>query len=469
MKNTIYICFPSFEKDSKDFNNQWIRKFSEYLKILLNRLMAAPSDVVLCEDFKIDKKQSIYSLFDDKDKFPLLVFPVSPEIITNKAFSEILNRINEKSKKDPEYLISRVYKVLMYPVSQIDQPDFLKKLRDYHLYDDTDTNNLPFAPHQPAWQRLIDLAYDISGSLLPKDAEAAISESTTKKPTVFLAETTQDQENIRDSIKRELLQSGYKVLPINPLPASPDLAKDIINKSIEQSELAIHIVGNEYGELMTGSDVSLIEFQIDTVLKNETVSGLAEIIWLPPDLKPESDSFNQYIDRLRKTALSSEFSEMIQAPVEVLKTIVRKKLSGTSQHTKTEGESVITKGKFIYLIHEFDYIQDVKKITSDFQEGNMQIVDSDRLGSVDNPVKWHRENLVACDGVLIYYPGDNVPWINSKLVDIVKAPGYGRTKPFKEKIILVSDKFKDSINNIANVDIVEMKNDFQQNIINIFR
>lgn len=456
MKNTIYICFPSFEKDSKDFNNQWIRRFSEYLKILLNRLLADPSDVVLCEDFKSDEN-------------PLLVLPVSPEIIANKGFPEILNRINEENKKDPEYLISGVYKVLMFPVSQNDQPDLLKRLRDYNLYDDTDINNLPFAPNQPAWQRLIDLAYDISGSLLSKDAEAAISESTAKKSTVFLAETTKDQENIRDNIKRELIQSGYKVLPKNPLPASPDLAKDIINKSIEQSELAIHIVGNEYGELMTGSDVSLIEFQIDTVLKNEKASGMDEIIWLPPDLRPESDSHNQYIDRLRKTVLSGETSEVIQAPVEVLKTMVRKKLSGTSQHTKTDSESVITKGKFIYLIHESDYIQDVKKITSDFQEGNMQIVDSDRLGSVENPVKWHRENLVACDGVLIYYPGDNAPWINSKLVDIVKAPGYGRTKPFKEKIILVSDKFKDSLNNIANVDIVEMKNDFQQNIINTFR
>ena len=469
MKNTIYICFPFFEKDSKDFNNQWIRRFSEYLNILLNRLLAEPSDVVLCEDFKIDKKHSIISLFDDKDKNPLLVLPVSPEIITNKGFSEILNRIHEKSKKNPEYLVSGVYKVLMYPVSQNNQPDFLKKLRDYHLYDDTDTNNLPFAPHQPAWQRLIDLAYDISDALLPKDAEAAISESTAKKSAVFLAETTQDQENIRDNIKRELVQSGYKVLPINPLPSSPDLAKDIINKSIEQSELAIHIVGNEYGELMTGSDVSLIEFQIDTVLKNEKVSGLAEIIWLPPDLKPESDFHNQYIDRLRKTALSGQSSEVIQAPIEVLKTMVRKKLSGTSQHAKTESESVTTKGKFIYLIHEFDYIQDVKKISSDFQEGDIQIIDSNRLSSVENPVKWHRENLVACDGVLIYYPGDNAPWINSKLVDIVKAPGYGRTKPFREKIILVSDKFKDSLKNIANVDIVEMKENFQQDIINTFR
>ena len=469
MKNTIYICFPSFEKDSKDFNNQWIKRFSEYLKVLLKRLMADPSDIVLCDDFKIDKNQSINSLFDDKEKNPLLVLPVSPEIIKNNGFTEVLNRISEKSKKNPEYLISRVYKVLMYPVSQNDQPDFLKELRDYNLYDDTDTKKLPFATHQPAWHRLIDLAYDISGSLLPKDADSVISESTTKKSVVFLAETTKDQENVRDNIKRELIQSGYTVLPINPLPVSPDLAKDIINNSIEQSELAIHIVGNIYGELMKDSDVSLIEFQLDTVLKNKRASGLNEIIWLPPDLRPESDSFNQYIDKLRKTALSNEFSEVIQAPVEVLKTMVRKRLSGTFQHTKTDSESVITKGKFIYLIHEFDNIQDVKKISLDFQEENMQIVDSNRLGSVENPVKWHREKLVACDGVLIYYPGDNVPWINSKLVDIVKAPGYGRTKPFREKIILVSDKFKDSLYNIANVDIVEMKNDFQQDIINAFR
>ncbi|MBA7554355.1 hypothetical protein ES705_46970 [subsurface metagenome] len=82
-------------------------------------------------------------------------------------------------------MISRVYKVLMFPVSQNDQPDLLKRLRDYNLYDDTDINNLSFAPNQPAWQRLIDLAYDISGSLLSKDAEAVISESTTKKSTVF--------------------------------------------------------------------------------------------------------------------------------------------------------------------------------------------------------------------------------------------------------------------------------------------
>ena len=103
MKNTIYICFPSFEKDSKDFNNQWIRRFSEYLNILLNRLLTDPSDIVLCEDFKIDKNQSVNSLFDDKEKNPLLVLPVSPEIITNKEFTEVLNRINEKSKKNPEY------------------------------------------------------------------------------------------------------------------------------------------------------------------------------------------------------------------------------------------------------------------------------------------------------------------------------------------------------------------------------
>lgn len=477
MKNNIYICFPSFGKDPRDFNNQWIRKLSELLKILLNRLLTNTCDVVLCEDFKADKNKSIYSLFDEDDKLPLLVLPVSPEIIASNEFTKNLKKINEKYKENTEFFISRVYKVLMSPVSQKDQPDLLKKLRDYNIFDEefskennvSDTYIFPFAPHEPAWLRLVDLAYDISDSLLTRGAEESESGSTAKKSAVFLAETTQDQENNRDNIKRELMHAGYHILPSNPLSSSPDLAKTVIIESLKQSELAIHIVGNKYGELMTDSDISLIEFQLDTVLLANKNQYVDEIIWLPPDLKPESDLQRQFIEKLRKTVLSGESSEVIQAPVEVLKTMVRKKLSGTVKRTKMDNKLLVQKERFIYIIHQLNDNGDIEKLISDIKKENIQFVDSDSLSSAENPVKQHRENLVACDGVLIHYSGDNTSWINSKLVDIVKAPGYGRKKPFRKKIILVRDEFKESIANIANADIVEMKNDFQQKIITLFR
>jgi hypothetical protein len=41
----------------------------------------------------------------------------------------------------------------------------------------------------------------------------------------------------------------------------------------------------------------------------------------------------------------------------------------------------------------------------------------------------HEENLALCDGVVIFYGTGNELWLQRKLRELQKAPGYGRTKP----------------------------------------
>jgi hypothetical protein len=41
----------------------------------------------------------------------------------------------------------------------------------------------------------------------------------------------------------------------------------------------------------------------------------------------------------------------------------------------------------------------------------------------------HEETLTLCDGVLIFYGAGNELWLQRKLRELQKAPGYGRTKP----------------------------------------
>ena len=53
--------------------------------------------------------------------------------------------------------------------------------------------------------------------------------------------------------------------------------------------------------------------------------------------------------------------------------------------------------------------------------------------------KDHEENLVWCDGALIYYGRGNELWFKSKLRDFLKAPGYGRTKPFLAKAVYLAE------------------------------
>ena len=43
--------------------------------------------------------------------------------------------------------------------------------------------------------------------------------------------------------------------------------------------------------------------------------------------------------------------------------------------------------------------------------------------------EYHEDNLRFCDAVLIFYGSANELWLQRKLRELQKAPGYGRTKP----------------------------------------
>jgi hypothetical protein len=43
--------------------------------------------------------------------------------------------------------------------------------------------------------------------------------------------------------------------------------------------------------------------------------------------------------------------------------------------------------------------------------------------------EYHEESLATCDGALVFYGAGNELWLRRKLREIMKAPGYGRTKP----------------------------------------
>ncbi len=48
------------------------------------------------------------------------------------------------------------------------------------------------------------------------------------------------------------------------------------------------------------------------------------------------------------------------------------------------------------------------------------------------------ENLRICDGVLIYFGSATRQWVNMKLNNLIKASGFGRSKPITATSILVA-------------------------------
>ena len=61
--------------------------------------------------------------------------------------------------------------------------------------------------------------------------------------------------------------------------------------------------------------------------------------------------------------------------------------------------------------------------------------------------KQHIDNLRNFDGAIIFKGKVNDQWVRMKVLDLLKAPGFGRKKPIKAKALLASgspnlDKFK---------------------------
>ena len=56
----------------------------------------------------------------------------------------------------------------------------------------------------------------------------------------------------------------------------------------------------------------------------------------------------------------------------------------------------------------------------------------------DDAAQSHRESLLNCDAALIYYGNANQMWLRSKLWDLQKAQGWGRTSPLAAKAVYVS-------------------------------
>ena len=50
----------------------------------------------------------------------------------------------------------------------------------------------------------------------------------------------------------------------------------------------------------------------------------------------------------------------------------------------------------------------------------------------------HEANLAECDAVLIYYGAANELWLRSKLRELQKIAGYGRSKPIVIKAVYIA-------------------------------
>jgi hypothetical protein len=343
---------------------------------------------------------------------------------------------------------ARIFKVLKTPVRREMHPPELQELLGYEFFQvDPDTGKMheldeAFGPKAQIafWMKIDDLAQDICALLemLESSGPADSPAEATTRETIFLAEATIDVKEQRETIRRDLQQHGYVVLPAGGTPIVASEMETSFREDLKRSRMSIHLVGKNYGVVPEGSTESIPEIQNELAIERVKQGDFSRLIWIAPGLQVEDERQKKFLERLRMDPRIQAGSDLMETSLEELRTVIQDRLKQAPPVAKKAVAASSTANlRQVYLLYD----QRDKGVTSPWAD-----VLFDRGFEVIHPVfegderevrEYHEENLRACDGALIFYGAAHELWVRRKLRELQKSPGYGRIKPLPAVAISV--------------------------------
>lgn len=465
----VLIIFSSRDNESVDKNESgWISQFKRFLELMLAQVLGEKPNILLK-----DEHDSLTS--PNLDNVATLVAILSKNFIQSGQCLDHLEMFYKASASSgTPGKINRVFKVFKSPLSNAEQPSRLRELNGYDMYQldpnsgETSEYTDYFSTHaeRQYWMKMVDLAYDIYDTLLQLKGEGSLIDNRiyTRK-TIYLAETGHDMTVQRNIIKRELQRHGYLVLPNQTLTGKYAELEKVIQKDIEESDLSIHLISAAYGEIPEESDKSLPESQLLLAAQkskqaNDRNINFSRLIWLSPNMAQLSERQKVFVERIKSDIESQDNTEILQMPIEDFKVIMREEL--LDQITQPGGNH--ENNRIIYLMHDRIDHHDIKPFAEIIKENGFQVLMPEFEGDLMSVRKKHIENLINFDAAIIFKGKVNEQWVRMKMLDLLKAPGYGRKKPIIGKAIISAPGSQLSGDAYKNHDIRIIQGDIQKSL-----
>ena len=356
----------------------------------------------------------------------------------------------------------RLFKVVKTYVSRDQYPAEFESFIGYEFFEfdaagrPQEFNNI-YGPEleRKFYARLNDLAYDIHQTLEILEALSTDSSEqtddhngeTNDRPagkTIYLAETTFDLSDARDSIRRELTMAGHRVLPAQPLPMTPDFAQRV-QESLAQCSMSVHLVspqrsatGNDspssqaLQNLLAARSQEQIEIASNCCQEKQNIS---RVLWMPPSAQiGEEDTFLAELQRQ---------PDFISTPLETLKTIIQDRLA---QPDVPEPDGT----RKVYLdCDQRDLDAAEIEPLYEWLEQKVEVV----LPDYANTNLSQSEALIKqCQGVLIYYGQANGLWLTRRLNALRKSL-YNRPQPLIAKAVYVAGPKRPNKQSLAASDV----------------
>ncbi len=422
----------------------WIARLHRLLEIRVGQLLGERPKIWR------DPKLQGNDYFADTilDRFPriaALVMVLSPRYVHSEWCNRELHAFCDASKTSGGIRVadkSRIFKVVKTPVPPEQHPPEVQPLLGYEFYVVDPQSGRPrelFQAYGPDAERaflakLDDLAYDISRLLEVMHNGGPATPPAPSQGTVYLAETSFDLKEEREAIQRDLVRNGYQVLPDRPLPLVAADFEALVRQQLDRCTLSIHMVGRNYGIVPEGASHSVVALQQQLAAERGAAGGLERLVWLSPNPQVEDPRQRELLDFLRTAPSVHASAELLEVPIEDLKTLIHRKLARPAA-AKKEVAKPNGGPRRLYLICDPVDAEAVRPLEDClFDRGfevSLPLFAEDEAEARSD----HEESLRHCDAVLLYAGEVGEPWLRRKLRELQRSAALGREAPLLARAI----------------------------------
>ncbi len=444
----VIIIYNASDNTIEGKQKGWVENFKQLLQMILYHLTdRAPNFTLVSENAPLEYKAL--------EGYDIMIAILSPAFIKNRKRHQVFSLFKEiKEKQDIpiEHCLFKVSKVL---TEVADQPVPIKSLSDYPLFAiDQDnggvveySNFLEEETEDFFWMKMVDLAYDIN-HVLNNDGQSTNIRSIYTKKTIFLASVSHDLQIQRNILRKELLRYGHTILPEQHTFRNLDEFRSSTEADIQRSDLSIHLIGSQYGEVIFEGHQSSIELQHKSASGkckqiDRDTSGFLQLVWLKPESRNLNEQQKGFIERIKRDADTSAYTEVLQNTLEDFKNVIRNELFDWAEEEEEKAQHVEQKTfngqPLVYFIYDkVDHSMAQPLIGAILKLGYNVLLPVFK-GDIFSLRKQHVQNLKNFDYAFVYQHNVNDQWVEVKLLDLLKCPGFGRNKAILGKMFLQSN------------------------------
>jgi len=418
----------------------WVSQLHENLKVRVAQLSGKNVAVVKLPDASTSAENDS-AMLAEVPQAKTVISVLSPPFAQSDRCQEVVETFWKRTQEAGHFEAgahSRLLNVVKTPVDEGELPPGIRSLytglAPYEFFErDPASGRLREFDEsfgdtavQRFHERVYDVAYDVSQVLKHLGAPREGGGDRTADPkTIFLAATTSDLEPQRDQLRRELIEMGHDVVPKHPLPLMAGELMSVVRECLERSDIAIHLVGEHFGFVPEGTELSVVALQNQVAAEFCTQSPLRRLLWVQRGLQPSDQRQASFLRQLESEPACVNGAELVADTLENLKVLLlsrweRERIGKDRPTRPAEAKDV----RRLYMICDQQDEEAIEPLEDFFYAQGIETSLPAFEAEEAETQQIHLQNLRECDAVLIYYGAASMHWVDFKVRDLQKAVGY---------------------------------------------